>query len=499
MSRRTLIAFAAAGLLTATVSPAPAQKLLPAAGSLVAHDANRVFLRVSNRGGIGLSLSRADVGNFPRGTDNRYLFGAGVWVGGIGEVDDDATPDSLVTIGYNPDRIGEIEWIEGAIGFNRDDARFRVLDSTEPADESLFPAEPVADQELFTMYGDRFSVIGGARASIPLGVEVRQRSFAFDEPGLDGAIFFQWDLMNVSDRIRERGHEIEGLVTGIVLDPDIGAVDDDAAAPLSIDGGEVLLVWDADFFESFFDGSPGFLAIVPLEEPDEVVVTQLESGGDSRDHAAVQDVPQTDAAQYRAMVGVEPNAPTVRRTGFDLRALVAWGRADLSIGDVHRAAAALVFAGASGAAPEPLEPTDFDRLTQDEPLLADLVAAVRSARVAYAERLASLPALLDFPGTPAEPTPGEGNRVLQNYPNPFRDRTTVEYNVAEAARIRIDVLDLTGSLVTTLVDGSTPPGRHTVSWSGVSATGIAVPAGIYVIRMTTNGGGETSVRALKRP
>lgn len=347
------------------------------------------------------------------------------------------------------------------------------------------------------MYGDRFSLVFGNQVTIPLGVEVRQRSFAFDEPGLDGTIFFQWDLLNVSDEIRPRGYTIEGLTTGIVLDPDIGLdLEDDTAAPLEIDGRRVLVVWDADFFEGAFDGTPGFLAIVPLDDPEGVVVTQMESGG-GQNFPGVQDVPRTDAAQYRAMVGAEPNEPTVRDPAFDLRALIAWQRDDLPSGAVRREAAAVVFAEASGEPPATLVPSDG--LSQDDPVLAGLVEAVRSTRSAYEQRLAGLPALLDFPGPPRDPTEGMGNAVFQNYPNPFSDRTTVEYNVVEDTRVRIEVLDLTGSVVTALVDRSTAPGRHTTSWDGLSASGIEVPPGIYVIRMTTDSGDETTVRALKRP
>lgn len=514
MSRSILIglAMATAGVAPGFPAPAAAQdapaaaqdapdgarKLIPAVGDLGAHDANRVFLRVSNRGGIGLSLSQPDLGNFPRGTADRYFFGAGLWIGGIGDVNDDGAPDSLVTTGYNPDFPGRIEWIEGAVGFNRDEPRFRVLDSDEPGDESFFPTEPVADEELFTMYGDRFSLPFGNDFSIPLGVEVRQRSFAFDEPGLDGTIFFQWDLLNISDQIRPRGYAIEGLTAGIVLDPDIGLGDtgDDTAAPLEIDGRRVLVVWDANFFATTFDGTPGFLAIVPLEDPDGVVVTQMESGG-GQDVAGVQEVPQDDAAQYRAMVGAEPNEPTIRDPDFDLRALISWEGGDLPAGAVRREAAAVVFAPATGQPPATLVPSDG--LSQDDPVLAALVEAVRSARSAYGQRLANLPALLDFPGAPRDPTEGVGNAVFQNYPNPFRDRTTVEYNVVEDTRVRIEVLDLRGSLVTALVDQPARPGRHTTSWDGMSASGIEVPPGIYVVRMTTDSGDETSVRALKRP
>lgn len=485
-----VVSLALAATLAAD-GPAAGQKrtLSPAAFSLVPHDVNETFLRVSNRGGIGLSLSAADVGNFPRGTRNRYLFGAGVWFGGVADVDGDGTADTLTTIGYNPNAVSEIEWVEGAPGFDRDDPRFDVLDSTE---DLLFPAETIAAQELFTVYSDRLPVLVGGRRSIPLGVEVRQQSFAFTDEGLKSAIVFQWDVRNATVETRGRGVTIEGLKSGVVLDPDIGSVEDDTAAPLTIDGADVLLIWDADFSVSFFQGTPGFLAVVPLADPEEIVTTQLSRGGGPD----VQIVPPTDVAQYRALAGAPPNAPTIAEPGFDLRALIGWGDVSLAPGAVHRAAAAFVFAPPAGTTPflGPLDPA----LDQDLPLLADLVAAVRAVRTAYAARVAPLPALLEFPGTPEELPPGSGDRVLQNFPNPFTGQTTIRYALAEAADIRLEVVDLAGRRVRSLVDGPRQGGLHTTVWDGAGETGGQAPAGVYVIRLVTPRT-TTTVRALKRP
>jgi hypothetical protein len=481
-----------------TAGPAAGQKLQPAAGSLVPHDANRVFLRVSNRGGYGLATQSLDVGNFPRGTPNRYLFGSGLWVGGIGDVDADGQPDTLTTIGFNPSSVAEVEWIEGAFGFSRDDPRFRVLDSSEPLDQELFPADPVADQELFTVYADRFSVVTGQRISIPLGIEVRQRSFAFDEPGLDSAVIFQWDLLNISDRIRATGYTVRETWTGLILDPDIGETDDDraddTAAPLDIDGRRVLLIWDTNFQEALFNGPPGFLAIVPLIESGAVNVTQMTSGN----VPDVLPVPQTDAGQYAALAGLPSAPPTIAEPGFDLRALVGWNAVDLPEGAVHRTAAAFVWAEPSGTPPALLSPLDPE-LDQDLPVLAGLVGAVRAVRAAYQERLAALPAILDFPGEPPPTGGGEGSGALrQNFPNPFRDATTIRFEIVDGGDVAIVVYDLQGREIVRLVDGFREPGEHSVEWDGRSAADREVAAGIYVIRMTSSAGTST-VRALKVP
>lgn len=478
-------------LSLALATPAAAQKrpLTPAAFSIVPHDANDVFLRVSNRGGIGLSVQAGDAGNFPRGTPNRYLFGGGLWIGAVGDVDGDGGPDTLTAIGNNPNRIGEFEWVEGVPGFDRDDARFLVLDSRE---DLLFPDEPVADQELFAIYSDRFALQTGGTVSNPIGLAVRQRSFAFDDPGLASAILFQWDVTNIAEEVRGRAVPLSALRAGVVLDPDIGAVQDDTAAPLVVDGTPILLVWDVDFTVDFFQGRPGFFAVVPLAEPTDVVATQLGplAGG-------APPVPLTDAGQYRALAGLAPEEPFVGDPGFDLRALVGWAAGDLAPGATRRVAAAFVWAEASGTPPEVLLPDDPD-LDEDLPVVADLVAAVRAVRTAYAGRVAPLPTLLQFPGSPEEPEPGRGNAVFQNFPNPFDSQTTVVYSLAADTDVLLEVLDVTGRRVATLVDGSVARGQHTTVWDGLGDGGGEAPAGVYVIRLVTPEA-TTSVRALKRP
>lgn len=495
--RRTLLL---AALLVSPPGSVFAQKLAPAEFSLVAHEINLAFLRTSNRGGIGLSVGSQDAGNFPRGSDNRYLFGAGLWIGGLGDIDNNGQDNVVTTIGFNPSNLSDVEWIEGAVGFGRDDPRFRVLDSQNPADTADFPGTPVAAQELFTMYGDRFSVFGGGAPSIPLGVEVRQRSFTFSEPDLDTTVFFQWDLLNISDQIRAVGYTIEEMWTGIVLDPDIavnpiGTINDDTAAPLTIDGEDVLLIWDSDFSEPGFDGAPGFLAVVPLDNPGgQTTVTQMSSGG----APGVLPVPLNDATQYATLAGIDPATPTIREPGFDLRAMIGWGAVDIAPGAVERTAAAFVWAAPVGVTPEVLSPLD-PTLSENLPLLADLVANVRAARTAYDTRLSGLPVLLDFPGeapTPPDSEPGEGSVVFQNFPNPFVDSTTIQYRIPAGTDVKLRVFDATGRQVATLVDGFQDADDYTISWNGRADEGMDVAAGLYIVRLEA-GGAVSTIRAVK--
>ncbi|MBL7033960.1 MAG: T9SS type A sorting domain-containing protein [Candidatus Delongbacteria bacterium] len=68
----------------------------------------------------------------------------------------------------------------------------------------------------------------------------------------------------------------------------------------------------------------------------------------------------------------------------------------------------------------------------------------------------------------------EGYALRQNYPNPFNPTTIIEYSLAEAVPIRIQVMNMSGQLVTTLVNETGTPGVHLVEFN---AAGL--PSGLY--------------------
>jgi len=75
-------------------------------------------------------------------------------------------------------------------------------------------------------------------------------------------------------------------------------------------------------------------------------------------------------------------------------------------------------------------------------------------------------------------------QLRQNYPNPFRSQTTVKYSLPEASKVRIEVYDILGRRVRTLVDGSSRrAGVHTVRWNGQNDLGRQVASGVYLARL----------------
>jgi hypothetical protein len=77
--------------------------------------------------------------------------------------------------------------------------------------------------------------------------------------------------------------------------------------------------------------------------------------------------------------------------------------------------------------------------------------------------------------------------VLQNVPNPFNPTTTITYDVAEAGHISIEIYDVSGRLVRTLVNEGKAVGRYHTLWDGRDNVGAAVHSGVYFYRMSAPG------------
>ena len=75
----------------------------------------------------------------------------------------------------------------------------------------------------------------------------------------------------------------------------------------------------------------------------------------------------------------------------------------------------------------------------------------------------------------------------QNYPNPFNPSTLIPYQVPTAARVRLEVFNVLGQRVATLVDGERPAGVHTAVWDATDAAGRPVGAGVYFYRLRSAG------------
>ena len=109
-------------------------------------------------------------------------------------------------------------------------------------------------------------------------------------------------------------------------------------------------------------------------------------------------------------------------------------------------------------------------------------------------------ALVESNGTPPEALIGIGTNsrfiastleshvFANNYPNPFSDATTVRFIVDFPTDVNISVFDRSGKLISTLVDQSYDAGNYEARFESAN-----LPAGLYFVRITTNGGKDVQV------
>jgi hypothetical protein len=74
--------------------------------------------------------------------------------------------------------------------------------------------------------------------------------------------------------------------------------------------------------------------------------------------------------------------------------------------------------------------------------------------------------------------------LAQCTPNPFNPATTIGFTVPSRTNVTLQVFDVAGRLVTTLVDEPRNAGRYSAMWNGVDATGARVGSGVYFYRLS---------------
>lgn len=89
-------------------------------------------------------------------------------------------------------------------------------------------------------------------------------------------------------------------------------------------------------------------------------------------------------------------------------------------------------------------------------------------------------------------------QLHQNYPNPFNPSTTISYELAQKEPVSLEVFNVKGQKVVTLVEAVMPAGLHQAVWNGYDQYGRQVASGIYYYKMTTNSKTLTSKMILMK-
>lgn len=100
-----------------------------------------------------------------------------------------------------------------------------------------------------------------------------------------------------------------------------------------------------------------------------------------------------------------------------------------------------------------------------------------------------------FPGVTAVPPPPTGAvALLAPRPDPATSTSRLAWTQSRAGHSRLEVWDLAGRRVRTLVDGERPAGLHESDWDLADASGARVQAGLYFVRLTVPGQGASLAR-----
>jgi hypothetical protein len=103
-------------------------------------------------------------------------------------------------------------------------------------------------------------------------------------------------------------------------------------------------------------------------------------------------------------------------------------------------------------------------------------------------RIDALAALESVVISSRENNPGSPQKysLASNYPNPFNPSTVIEYTLASShndAVVKLEVFNLLGQKVSTLIDEPQPAGTYRVTWSGADDSGRPLASGVYVYRL----------------
>lgn len=89
--------------------------------------------------------------------------------------------------------------------------------------------------------------------------------------------------------------------------------------------------------------------------------------------------------------------------------------------------------------------------------------------------------------------------VYRNYPNPFNPQTTIKFGVPEAANVRINIYNILGQKVASIIDQNYSAGYHVAFWNGMNSTGMQVASGLYFYEFEAKAvNGERSLHKIEK-
>ncbi len=224
---------------------------------IIRHNINQVEICISNFGKFGQDETGGGPGCWwPIYSGQDYIFGAGIWFGTV----DSITGDTLVTIGYGLSG-GQSEFVPGLkdMPISHPNAIIYMYPANWPAPQDTFPMapqEPVSHQDSWCCFNDCDSNHHMAGDTRPIGIEVYQTVYAWDEPAIEDVIFMTYKVKNVSE------HNLKDCYIGISVDSDFGENQNTAIIKrVYFINGELYIIDNLAYQWVYNDSNPGIGAI----------------------------------------------------------------------------------------------------------------------------------------------------------------------------------------------------------------------------------------------
>ena len=288
-----------------------------------------------------------------------------------------------------------------------------------------------ADQMTASVFDDR-------RAEHPLGLEVRQKTYSWNDLPDNNFVILEYEIKNISDS------SIPGICIGLILDWDLNNTPLDA-------GG---FVEAANLGYMYHEAIPN-----PHVPPQYRGVSVLNPEGLLTHTLRINPLTgllfaMSENEKYLSLSG--GNLDSTSLQWYNRSQIISTGPMTLFPGQLDTAVFAII----------------ADTLLEDLTLSAsqaggkyDIVTDVEAAD----DRI--LPDRLS---------------LGQNYPNPFNPATTIFFTLARRSDVTLTIYNLIGEKITELLDGNLAAGNYEIIWEGKDKRGKELASGVYFYRLKTD-------------
>jgi hypothetical protein len=287
---------------------------------------------------------------------------------------------------------------------------------------------PRADQESFSIFND-------SKAERPIGLEISQRSYSWDNPADEGYVILEYIFHNNSESV------ITGLYFGSFFDWDIYDI-----GGYGSNKGGYSAIENLGYMYAYYGGAASKFRGISIINPEGTASFLLRRN------------PLSGPSLYYSEAEKFANLSSGIVT-FD------------SLGD---------FAQIISTGPFNMEPE-----MSDTAIFAVVGGATLDELKANALRAANrYLASTDVNSDNKNQIP-TSFRLSQNYPNPFNPVTTISFALESKQSVRLTIYNILGESVTELVDRELPAGNYSFNWNGLDKNGAACPSGIYLYRLSS--------------